>query len=463
MGLRADSIVTLPFLSPHSGKVHADGDHFRSMLDVMPAAIYATDAEGRITYFNEAAAVLWGCRPELGKTEWCGSWKLYWPDGTLLPDRECPMAMALKENRPIRGMEAVAERPDGSRVPVVPFPTPIYDEAGELVGAVNLVVDISDRKRADQHLRRIASIVDSCDDAIVSKDLDGTILSWNLGAERLFGYSAEEAVGNPITMLIPNDRFDEENRIIERVRRGERIEQYETVRRRKDGSQVDIAITVSPIRDVDGRIVAASKVARDITERKLAQEQRTLLLSEMQHRIRNTLAMVQAIANQTLRSASVEERTAFNARLRSLGNAYDLLTSEKWDRAPLSDVVRTALAAFQEQHRERFLIDGPTDVFLDSRKSLGIAMMLHELATNAVKYGALSNRRGQISVTWELMQFEKSDGVKLSWKERGGPPVALPTRKGFGSRLVKQALSEGGRTRLDYDPRGVECVIEAAL
>jgi two-component system, chemotaxis family, CheB/CheR fusion protein len=456
---------SLPFASDLDGdKALADSDFFRKVLDALPVAIYATDARGRITYFNEAAAALWGNRPELGRSEWCGSWRLYWPDGTFLPHSECPMATAVKEKRPIRGMEAVAERPDGSRVPVVPFPTPIYGEAGELIGAVNMVLDISDRKRADQHLRRIASIVDSCDDAIISKDLNGTILSWNHGAERLFGYSAEEAVGKPITMLIPPERLDEEPRIVERLRRGERIYHYETIRRRKDGSPVEISLTVSPIKDAEGKVTGASKVARDITERKRAQEQQKLLLFEMRHRIKNTLATVQAIASQTLRSASADERSAFVARLCSLGSAYDLLTSERWNSALLSDVVSAALQPFQEKHRERFLIEGPSDVRLDSKTSLGVAMMLHELATNAVKYGALSNQSGHVSVEWELVPCATSARVKLHWQERGGPPVVPPKHKGFGSYLIEHVLgSESGRARVDYDPRGLDCVVEVVL
>jgi PAS domain S-box-containing protein len=123
---------------------------FRQLLDALPAAVYTTDAAGRITFYNEAAAQLWGCRPELGKSEWCGSWRLFWPDGTALPHDECPMAVALKENRPIRGAEAIAERPDGTRVPFIPFPTPLHDASGRLVGAVNMLVDITDRKRAEE-------------------------------------------------------------------------------------------------------------------------------------------------------------------------------------------------------------------------------------------------------------------------------------------------------------------------
>ena len=123
---------------------------FRELLDALPAAVYTTDAAGRITYYNEAAAELWGHRPTLGSSEWCGSWKLFWPDGTPLPHDECPMAVALKENRAVRGMEAACERPDGTRVPFIPYPTPLHDEAGNLVGAVNMLVDISDRKRTEE-------------------------------------------------------------------------------------------------------------------------------------------------------------------------------------------------------------------------------------------------------------------------------------------------------------------------
>jgi PAS domain S-box-containing protein len=123
---------------------------FRQLLNALPAAVYTTDAAGRISFYNEAAAELWGCRPELGRSEWCGSWRLSWPDGTPLPHHECPMALALKEDRSIRGMEAVAERPDGTRVPFIPYPTPLHDASGKLVGAVNMLVDITDRKRAEE-------------------------------------------------------------------------------------------------------------------------------------------------------------------------------------------------------------------------------------------------------------------------------------------------------------------------
>jgi PAS domain S-box-containing protein len=318
--------------------VRGDG-YFREVLDALPAAVYITDPAGRITYYNEAAAMLWGHRPELGKSEWCGSWKLFWPDGSPLPHGECPMALAVKERRPIRDMEAVAERPDGSRVSFIPYPTPLYDASSRFVGAVNMLVDITERKRAEVYAQRLASIVEFSDDAIVSKDLNGVIVSWNSGAERLFGYTAEEVIGQPVTILIPPDRLDEEPGILACIGRGEHIDHFETIRRRKDGSSVEISLTVSPVKDASGRIIGASKIARDISERRKAQEQQKILVGEMRHRVKNTLATVQAIAMQTLRKTPAEERDAFMARLHALAKAHDLLSLKSWDRAPLRDVV----------------------------------------------------------------------------------------------------------------------------
>jgi PAS domain S-box-containing protein len=441
-----------------------DDGFFRQILDVLPTAIYTTNALGQITYFNEAAAKLWGCRPELGSSQWCGSWKLYWPDGRPLPHDQCPMAIALREGRSVRGIEAIAERPDGSRVPFMPFPTPLYGGSGVLLGAVNMLLDVTDRNRAGDYEQRLISIITSSDDAILSKDLNGIITSWNRGAEQLFGYTAEEAIGRPITMLIPAERQNEEPTILARIRSGERIDHYETVRQRKDGSLVEISLTVSPIKNSEGEIVGASKIARDITERRRAQEQQKLLLGEMKHRVRNTLATVQAIAAQTLRSAVSEERDAFLARLRALAGAHDLLTLERWNQAPIGDVVAGALNAFQGSHGDRIAVAGPKHVQLDAHKSTLLAMALHELATNAIKYGALSSEGGRVSVTWELVPESGARRVKFVWQETGGPPVKPPRRKGFGSVLIERALErELGGVEYSFDPRGVACALELQL
>lgn len=455
----ANPEAALQLLRRAGSSIDPADEDVRDVLDALPAAVYRTDADGRLTYYNDAAVALWGYRPEIGKAEWCGSWRLFRIDGTPLPHAECPMAVALKTGRAVRGIEAIAERPDGSRVRFLPYPTPLYDAAGKLKGAVNMLVDLSDRDRDRRIFSQLASIVESSNDAIVSKDLDGVIQSWNRGAERLFGYRPEEAIGKSVTILIPSDRLGEEADILARIRRGERVETYETIRQRKDGSQLHVSLTVSPMRDVDGRVIGASKIARDITDRKAAEAQQKLLIAEMRHRIKNSLATVQSIASQTLRSASAEERAAFIGRLHALSRAHDLLKIERWDSASFREVVDMALDAFRETHRERFFVEGTGDAWLSSTKAVLVVMALHELATNAAKYGALSNGGGRVVIEWEAFtDTEGQSRVRLDWREKGGPPVRPPERKGFGSMLLERAFEgERGEVRIAYDPDGFSC------
>ncbi len=437
-----------------------DNAWFRAVLDVLPAAVYIADADGLITYFNGAAADLWGARPALGKSEQHGSWKLLWPDGRPMAPHECPMATTLREDRPVHGLEAIVERSDGTRVPFVAYPTPLHDQTGALVGAVNMMVETTDRKRADIYAQRLAAIVEFSDDAILSKDLNGIINSWNKGAERLFGYTAEETIGHPVTMLIPEDRQDEEPEILRRIRAGKRIDHYETERRRKDGTRVDISLTISPIKDSNGLVIGASKVARDIGEKKRAEEQQVLLIRELAHRIKNTLATVQAVARQTLGSATTEEREAFFGRLRALAGAHDLLTVEEWHRVPLRRSIEKAVLAFDEVDRSRILLEGPDGVWLDPQRGSLLAMTLHELATNAMKYGALSRAGGKVHVGWTPADGETKK-VRLTWRETGGPLVKYPEKRGFGSQLIERAFGGtlGGVT-IDYHPTGLICTID---
>jgi PAS domain S-box-containing protein len=250
---------------------------FREMIDVLPAAIYTTDAEGRLTHFNPAAVEFSGRVPELGTDHWCVSWKMFLPDGTPLPHDQCPMAVALKEGRIIDGAECIAERPDGRRVWFTPYPRPLRDTEGRIVGGVNMLLDITERKAAERASGLLAAIVDSSDESIISMNLDGIITSWNRSAERLFGYKAEEVIGRNITLIIPPDRRGDETTILDSLKRGEHIEHFETVRVRKDGSTFDVSLTISLVKDAAGRVIGASRMPRDITQRKEAERTTGLL------------------------------------------------------------------------------------------------------------------------------------------------------------------------------------------
>jgi PAS domain S-box-containing protein len=439
-------------------------DYFRRVLDDLPAAVYVTDAFGRITYFNDAAAALWGHRPEIGKSEWCGSWKLYWPDGRPMQHGDCPMAVTIRERRAIRGMEAIAERPDGSRVPFMPFPTPLFDGSGELVGAVNMLVDLSDGKRADELAQRMGAIVASSDDAIVSKDLNGVIQSWNPGAERLFGFSAEEAVGRPVTILIPEDRHDEEPSILARLRRGERIDHYETVRRRKDGTLIDVSLSVSPVRNSLGEIVGAAKIARDITERRLAAEQQLLLLREMDHRIKNLFALAGGVVSLSARSATTtgELAAAVRERLAALGRAHALtlprLPEERGQTGPamlhaLIDAIALPYEAYAQGGRSRVRVSG-ADLPISPAVFTNLALLLHEFATNAAKYGALSTASGYV----EIDCVDGGDRFDIVWRERDGPRIEhAPATEGFGSLLAQMTVKNQLRGELlhEWEPEGL--------
>jgi PAS domain S-box-containing protein len=433
-----------------------DSEHrLHALLDALPAAVYTTDADGRVTYYNQAAVELSGRRPVLGSDEWCVTWRLFSADGTPMRHDECPMAQALKQDRPIRGMEAVAERPDGTRVPFVPYPTPLHDASGKLIGAVNMLVDVSERTRHDEIAQRLAAIVASSDDAIVSKNLDRIITSWNKGAERLFGYSAEEAIGKPITILIPADRQEEEDSIIDRIRRGQRVEHYETVRQRKDGSLVEISLTVSPVKNAQGEVVGASKIARDITARKKTEEQIALLAREAEHRTKNVLATVQATVQLTQADTPEALKQAIAGRIQALANVHRLFIQSRWMGADLRSVVSQELSPYFEEGDARARIDGAS-LLLEPNSAQTIAVTLHELATNAAKYGALSVPTGKVEVEWS----RAADGrIVLRWIETGGPPVKPLTRRGFGMRVMESMIREqlNGEVRFDWRAEGLAC------
>lgn len=307
----------------------------QALLDALPAAIYTTDAEGRITFFNRAAEDLAGRKPQIGKDSWCVTHRLYRTDGTHLPHEECPMAIAIKERRAIRGAEAFAERPDGTRLPFLPFPTPLYDETGEFVGAVNMLVDITERKEAEARER--------------------------------------------------------------------------------------------------------------------------ILIRELQHRCSNMLAVVQSIASRSMSGANslVEARSTFEKRLQALARIHRRLTGTDWAGVGLVDILRDELEAFAA----RVTLRGPA-AELEAQDAQSFSLAIHELATNAVKYGALSISSGEIAASWQLDGNGSAQLAKFCWRERGGPPVNSPSRHGFGTSLLKTIF---GGADVEYAQDGFSCSFQVPL
>jgi PAS domain S-box-containing protein len=321
--------------------------------------------------------------------------------------------------------------------------------------------DVTERKKIEADLRQteqqlmfLASIVRSSDDAIVSKSLDGIITSWNKGAERIFGYTAEEVVGQPITIIIPQDRHDEERRILTRIRRGERIQHFETIRQHKRGSPIWVSLTISPVENAEGKIIGASKIARDITQQKRASDQIATLAREAEHRSKNLLANVQAMVHLSQADAAADLKKAIEGRIQALANVHSLFVATRWIGAELSTIAGHELAPYSTSVDNRLRIDGP-QVLLEPDIAQAVAVALHELATNAAKYGALSTSNGHIDLTWS---HEASGRLNLRWIESGGPTVETPTRRGFGVRVIEQMIAQfKGETRFDWRAAGLVC------
>jgi PAS domain S-box-containing protein len=301
-----------------------------------------------------------------------------------------------------------------------------------------------------------AAIVESSDDAIITKDLNGIITSWNRGAEHIFGYKSEEAIGKPVNMLIPADQPNEEPGILERIRRGDRIDHYETIRIRKDGTPLNTSLTVSPIIDSNGKIVGASKIGRDITGRKQSEAQISMLAREAEHRTKNILATVQAVIHLTQAKTIDGFRNAIEGRIQSLANVHALFIDSRWSGAELHDLATQELTPYRRDDGARVGIEGPR-LLLEPNTAQTIAVILHELATNAAKYGALSVSQGRIVVSWNRSE---SGRLVLRWSETGGPAVTPPAREGFGTRVMARlAHQANGEMRVDWLPAGLVCEI----
>jgi two-component system CheB/CheR fusion protein len=330
-------------------------------------------------------------------------------------------------------------------------------------GVVITFINISERKAIEEERGQLGNIVAFSHDAIIGVSLDGAIVAWNAGAERTLGYPAREAIGRRWTALFAPDRIKEEERIFERARRDEPARLHDTVMVTSEGKMVPVAVNVSPTRDLSGKVVGVALIARDVTERKQAEERQRLLLAELNHRVKNMLATVLSIANQTIDDAESLTlfRRSFTGRIRALSETQNLLTRTNWAGVTMRDVLQVEAAPHVKPGSENFVLDGP-ELLLTPRAALTLALITHELTTNALKYGALSVPAGRVHVRWSVTGPRERRCVVVEWKESGGPKVKAPKRRGFGRKLIEEGLSYelGGKAELSFDSNGFNCRIE---
>ena len=298
------------------------------------------------------------------------------------------------------------------------------------------------------------TILNGIGDGFYAVDRDWRIILFNREAERHFRRPPGEVLGRRLWELFPDARETALGQLFTKT-----LESRETIRSETESVIFGgrwLSYRLFPLGDGMGIVF------RDMTDRKRAEEQRDLLIKELEHRVKNTLTTVQSIASQSFRTAGVgpEPLRAFDARLIALGNVHSVLTKQSWDAADLHDVVWSALRPHSAPDRDRFTVDGP-NVQVGPKCAVAFSMAVHELATNAIKYGALSADSGHVNIAWGAAD----DRFHWQWRERGGPPVKVPERTGFGSRMIERALALqlSGKATIDYQPAGVVCTIDAPL
>ncbi len=443
-------------LLQHNDRLHAIVE---SAVDY---AIITADFQDRITGWNGGAARLLGWQEAEALGRPCKL--IFTPEDCAAGVPEAEMREALEKGKAVD--ERWHIRRDGTRFWATVELMPLHD--GVLLGYLKILRDRTEERRAEEALReseqRYRLIVESARDyAIFTTDLLGRITSWNRGAREVLGWEEAEALGRPNSILYtPEDHLAgvPEAEMAESLAKGHA--EHDRWHLRADGSRIWGTEVVTPLQDGDGEARGFLKILRDRTEQKREEEQRQLLLAELNHRAKNTLAIVQSLVSQTARGAVTPAvlREALEVRLDALATAHDLLTREAWTGAGLADVVQATLAPY-DASAERIRAQGP-ELRLKPNSALVLNMALNELATNAAKYGALSNGQGRLEVTWSVDRPPNAPGgctLDLLWREHGGPPVASPPQRGFGSRLIKDGVSYqlGGNVDLRFQPEGVVC------
>ncbi|MGJ5202575.1 sensor histidine kinase [Bradyrhizobium sp. HKCCYLR20261] len=432
-----------------------DAAYLAAIVNASADAIFGTTVDGIIRSWNAACERMLGYRA----AEMIGQSIL-----NIVPPELKQEALSIRARvsvgASIESFETVRLAKDGRPIEVAITYSPIRDGLGQIIGVSGILRDVTTIKTAQRSAAMLAAIVTSSSDGVVSKTLDGTVTSWNKSAERIFGFSEGEMINRSIRTIIPGERQAEEDRILATVVSGEMIDNFETVRLRKDGALIDVSVTVSPVRDPAGRIIGASKIVRDITDKRQTREQLHTLLAEVNHRSKNLLSLVQAIARQMTRHGRPLDLDRFLQRLQAIASNQDLLIQNDWRFIPLRDLVHAQLSAFRDLIGNRIAIDGP-QIELTPEAAQAIGLAVHELITNAARHGALSGNDGRVAIDWRC----DGDDFDMSWRESGGPAVASPEQRGFGSRVITDMVRAGldASVEIDYAASGLRWHLNCPL
>lgn len=446
--------------------------------DILPVGVYSCDDRGLLVQYNRRAAEMWGRSPPTGDpvVRFCGALKAWRPDGSALESRDGPVAEVLRTGRSVRDREVVIERPDGERLTILASSDPLIDPQGKVVGAITCLQDASPLKRQQEATlsseTRSRDILEALPAAVYTTDSAGRITFYNQAAADMAGTQPRLGVDewcvtwrlfNTDGTPLPHDECP----MAIALQSGEPVRGAEAVAERPDGTRVPFVPYPTPLRDDQGRVVGAVNMLVDISDQKQAEAQQKLLVDELNHRVKNTLATVQSIAMQTARGAKslAEFLSVFEGRLMGLGKTHDLLTRYKWTGARLEEILGQELKTFTAAGQNVIKIDGP-DINLKPRPAMAFAMALHELTANAASHGSLSRPDGNVAVTWKVKRHKVvGDVLALEWVEAGGPPVTAPQARGFGHRLIERTftLDLGGTCELVFARSGLRCEISVPL
>jgi len=375
-------------------------------------------------------------------------------------DLETPMRRVLRTLEPHE--EAVSDQSGRTYIMrILPYRT----EEEVIDGVVVTFIDISDRTRAEATARQLSALVQASRDAIIVVDDQGKILSWNRGATETYGYDPKSTVGTSVEKLAPKEDRESFRQLLESPPAGEGPGEFEMRRVTEDGRILNVSTSVTALEGDD----SPSRIAlieRDVTDRRATERHRELLLRELDHRVKNTLATVEAIAERTLVNSghSMDDFTeALRGRIQALGRTHKALSDQKWEGIQFDRLVNQTLEPFGGEGR--CLAEGK-DLVLPVDLTLPMAMALHELATNAAKYGSLSASEGRVRVTWRVERDSASGRrLEMEWKEEDGPPVSEPEEKGYGMTFLERGIAYelDGEAEILFEPDGLRCRIEFPL